>query len=92
MRFRAVFQMLVSRVLFWVITICMILGVVVSSGQQALVMVLVFSVWASALVSMMGEIILGVGQALIGPVFIGILLGAGHITSVEKRRHKKDEE
>lgn len=86
MRFRAVFQMLVSGVLFWVVTICMILGVVLSSGQQALVMVLVFSVRAATLVSVMGEIILGVSQAFIGPLFIRILLGAGHITSVEKRR------
>ena len=90
MRFRAIFQMLVSRVLLWVFTICMVLGVALSSGQQPLVMV--FSVWTSALIGMMGEIILRVGQALTGPLFIGVLLGAGHITSVDKRRHKKDEE
>ena len=82
MRFRAIFERLVSGVLFWVFIICKILGVGLSSGQQTMVMMC--SVWASALESMVGEIILRVGQALVGSFFIAVLLGADDITSVEE--------
>lgn len=83
MRFRAVFRMLFSRVLFLVVAITMTPGEVLSSSQQTLLLVLVFSFWASALVRLMVEIVLAVVQAVASSLIVGVLLGSGAVTSVK---------
>lgn len=84
-RFGAVLQMLVSRVLFLVVAVGVTPGEVLGSGQQTLVVVLVFSLRASALVRLMVEIVLAVVLAVAGSLIIGVLLGAGPVTSVGNR-------
>lgn len=82
-RFRAVFQMVVSRVLFLVVAVAVTPGEVLSSSQQTLLVVLVFSLWASALVGLIVEIVLAVVQAVTGSLVVGVLLGSSAVTSVE---------
>lgn len=52
--------MLVSRVLLLVVGIAVSPGEVLSSGQQTLLVLLMLSLWASALVRLMMEIVLSV--------------------------------
>lgn len=85
MRFRAVFRMLVPRVLFLVVAVAMTPGEVLSSSQQTLLVVLVFSLGASALVRLMVEIFLAVVQAVTGSLIVGVLLGSGAVTSAENK-------
>lgn len=85
MRFRAVFRMLVSRVLFLEVAVAVTPGEVLSSSQQTLLVVLVFSLWASALVRLMVEIVLAVAQAVTGSLIVGVLLGSGAVTSAKRR-------
>lgn len=60
-------------------------GEVLSSSQKTLLVMLVFSLWASALVRLMVEIILAVVQAVTGSLIVGVLLGSGAVTSVENK-------
>lgn len=60
-RLRAVFQVLVPGVLFGVVAVCVLLRAVLSSGQQALVVVEVVPVRASVLVvALLWEVVCGV--------------------------------